>query len=114
MSGPFTCPDCGMTSCHPGDAANSYCGDCHEFKGDLRVGDHLRLRGGGMTYWQARVNLGPALFLFGVRAEDYETARDKAVDVIGDRTALLEILEVPSLAERWNLGPLPRQFPFRL
>jgi hypothetical protein len=29
--GSFTCPACGMTSYHPDDVANSYCGNCHEF-----------------------------------------------------------------------------------
>jgi hypothetical protein len=28
----FTCPDCGMTSHNPNDAAASYCGSCHAFK----------------------------------------------------------------------------------
>jgi hypothetical protein len=29
----FTCPVCGRTSYHPEDAANGYCGACHEFTG---------------------------------------------------------------------------------
>jgi hypothetical protein len=31
----ITCPKCGMTSHNPHDAANGYCGNCHEFTGDL-------------------------------------------------------------------------------
>jgi RNase P subunit RPR2 len=27
----FTCPKCGMTSYHPDDIKNRYCGNCHEF-----------------------------------------------------------------------------------
>ena len=53
-----------------------------------------------MRYWQANVNTGPGLFLFGVRAEDRESAFSKAVEVIGDRTVLLELLEIPPPGER--------------
>lgn len=31
----FTCPVCGMTSPHPDDVANGYCGNCHAFTGEL-------------------------------------------------------------------------------
>lgn len=32
MSGmAFTCPACGMTSHHPTDAAEGYCGNCHDW-----------------------------------------------------------------------------------
>lgn len=27
----ITCPDCGMTSHHPEDVAQGYCGNCHKF-----------------------------------------------------------------------------------
>lgn len=27
----ITCPRCGMTSYHPGDVENLYCGNCHKF-----------------------------------------------------------------------------------
>jgi len=30
----FTCPDCKAVSYNSHDIANSYCGNCHEFKGD--------------------------------------------------------------------------------
>lgn len=30
----FTCPVCGMTSYHPADIANGYCGNCHAFTGE--------------------------------------------------------------------------------
>lgn len=29
----FTCPDCGMTSYHPEDVRQGYCGNCHAFTG---------------------------------------------------------------------------------
>ncbi len=29
----FTCPKCGRTSHHPEDAAQGYCGACHEWTG---------------------------------------------------------------------------------
>lgn len=53
-----------------------------------------------MRYWQADVNLGPALLTFGVRAEDRESAFGKALEVIGDRTALVELREILPLAQR--------------
>jgi hypothetical protein len=31
IHGSFTCPLCGLTSFHPDDAANRYCGACHKF-----------------------------------------------------------------------------------
>ena len=31
MSAPFTCPVCARPSFNPNDAANRYCGHCHEF-----------------------------------------------------------------------------------
>jgi hypothetical protein len=31
----FTCPVCGMTSYHPIDVAEGYCGDCHDWTSDL-------------------------------------------------------------------------------
>ena len=34
----FTCPACGMTSHHPDDARYGYCGACHAFTRQLRVG----------------------------------------------------------------------------
>jgi hypothetical protein len=47
-----------------------------------------------MTYWQVRADLGEGRqFLFGVSAEDLTAARDKAAEVIGDRTAQVEITE---------------------
>lgn len=27
----ITCPECGMTSYHPEDVRQGYCGNCHEF-----------------------------------------------------------------------------------
>ena len=36
---PFTCPKCGMTSHHPKDEEERYCGNCHAFMGDIQVGD---------------------------------------------------------------------------
>jgi ribosomal protein S27AE len=27
----FTCPRCGMTSHHPDDARDGYCGNCHDW-----------------------------------------------------------------------------------
>lgn len=30
----FTCPKCGMTSYHPEDVRQGYCGSCHEFTGE--------------------------------------------------------------------------------
>jgi hypothetical protein len=30
----ITCPDCGMTSYHPADAAQGYCGNCHWWTSD--------------------------------------------------------------------------------
>jgi ribosomal protein L37E len=27
----FTCPRCGMTSHHPGDIREGYCGNCHDW-----------------------------------------------------------------------------------
>ena len=29
----ITCPVCGMTSYHPVDIAEGYCGNCHDFTG---------------------------------------------------------------------------------
>jgi plasmid maintenance system antidote protein VapI len=30
----FTCPRCGMTSAHPEDERQGYCGNCHAFTGE--------------------------------------------------------------------------------
>lgn len=30
----FTCPRCGMTSAHPQDVDQGYCGNCHDWTGD--------------------------------------------------------------------------------
>jgi len=30
----ITCPVCDMTSYHPSDIAEGYCGNCHEFTGE--------------------------------------------------------------------------------
>lgn len=40
----FTCPACGMTSHHPADAANGYCGRCHAFTGDSPASWHYTVR----------------------------------------------------------------------
>lgn len=31
----FTCPKCGRTSHHPEDVAHGYCGNCHDWTGDV-------------------------------------------------------------------------------
>lgn len=31
----ITCPTCGLTSCHPEDVRNRYCGHCHRFHDDM-------------------------------------------------------------------------------
>ncbi len=31
----FTCPRCGMTSSHPEDAKQGYCGRCHDWTGQV-------------------------------------------------------------------------------
>jgi hypothetical protein len=50
-----------------------------------------------MAHWQVRADLGEGRqFLFGVSAEDLTAARDKAAEVIGDRTARVEITETRS------------------
>lgn len=36
LSDSFTCPICGMTSHHPQDVENEYCGNCHVMIGPLR------------------------------------------------------------------------------
>ena len=53
-----------------------------------------------MPWWQVRADLGPALLMFGVQAADRETARARAADLIGDRTALVEVTEVPRILDR--------------
>lgn len=37
MSDTITCPRCGMTSAHPMDLAEGYCGNCHDWTRDDRV-----------------------------------------------------------------------------
>lgn len=32
----FRCPRCGMTSAHPTDLAEGYCGNCHDWTGRRR------------------------------------------------------------------------------
>jgi hypothetical protein len=32
-TGHFTCPECGMTSHHPDDVREGYCGRCHDWTG---------------------------------------------------------------------------------
>lgn len=44
----FTCPACGMTSHHPADAENGYCGNCHAFTGTAP--------GAGGWYYTVRVD----------------------------------------------------------
>jgi hypothetical protein len=34
----FTCPRCGMTSAHPEDVRQGYCGNCHDWTGDVPAG----------------------------------------------------------------------------
>lgn len=60
-----------------------------------------------MTYWQMQADLGPGMFLFGTQAGSRESARKKVAEVIGDRTALTEITEIPEPrlrgpARRWK------------
>jgi protein-arginine kinase activator protein McsA len=31
----ITCPKCGMTSHHPQDVLEKYCGNCHQFHSDM-------------------------------------------------------------------------------
>jgi hypothetical protein len=38
----YTCPCCGITSQHPRDEAERYCGRCHRFEDDEF--EHARLR----------------------------------------------------------------------
>lgn len=38
----YTCPRCGITSQHPRDEAERYCGRCHRFEDDEF--EHARLR----------------------------------------------------------------------
>jgi uncharacterized C2H2 Zn-finger protein len=33
----FTCPRCGMTSAHPKDVEQGYCGNCHDWTGQHEV-----------------------------------------------------------------------------
>jgi ribosomal protein L37E len=34
----ITCPECGRTSYHPDDIAQGYCGHCHWWTSDPRLG----------------------------------------------------------------------------
>jgi hypothetical protein len=45
----FTCPDCGLTSHHPKDEENQYCGNCHDFKGS-KIDNPT-----GVTFWVAGI-----------------------------------------------------------
>lgn len=47
----FTCPDCGRTSYHPEDEANSYCGHCHTFHDTIFVQTHPPKKKLPWTYW---------------------------------------------------------------
>jgi predicted ATP-dependent serine protease len=35
MTDTFTCPRCGMTSAHPKDVEQGYCGNCHDWTGGV-------------------------------------------------------------------------------
>jgi hypothetical protein len=35
-----TCPDCGLTSCHPEDVASRYCGSCRWWTSDPFLAPH--------------------------------------------------------------------------
>jgi len=43
----YTCPNCGMTSYHPDDVKNEYCGNCHKTKRELEMEtiEHKRVPG---------------------------------------------------------------------
>lgn len=56
-----------------------------------------------MTWWQVRADLGSGgRVLFGVRAEDRETAWDKMDSLLDGlrEVALVEVLEIPPPGER--------------
>lgn len=39
----ITCPVCEMTSYHPNDVAEGYCGNCHDWTGQPRPGPHATI-----------------------------------------------------------------------
>lgn len=58
----FTCPRCGMTSGHPTDEAEGYCGNCHDWTaaepGAPPVGSNHALLIGELIGAVARTQLG--------------------------------------------------------
>jgi hypothetical protein len=56
-----------------------------------------------MTHWQVKAHPpedATVTLVFGVSAADPDTARDRAAEVLGNRTALLELREIPPPEER--------------
>lgn len=40
MNPSITCPKCEMTSYHPDDIKNRYCGNCHQFHDDMKTKEY--------------------------------------------------------------------------
>lgn len=80
MPDSITCPKCGLTSHHPWDVAQRYCGNCHQFHASfhLEIGRELKVselicgtvvvltkegRDGAMTAWVKDVgDIGVVLY----------------------------------------------------
>lgn len=51
----ITCPICGMTSYHPEDIRNSYCGNCHWWTSDPDLVEFMPAPGADWNYDQALI-----------------------------------------------------------
>lgn len=68
MQESYTCPKCGMTSYHPEDIKNQYCGNCHTTQGMVDF---------------SKMTEGEALYSLGVRATEKDGKKGLNLPVPG-------------------------------
>lgn len=89
MSEPsITCPNCGRTSYHPEDIKQKYCGACHAFHDEMKIGDTLTAlmvkdKDGTRTIFalSTRVSVLPLPFVFAEKAA-FDRSMVKAASTI--------------------------------
>lgn len=88
MTETFTCPQCGMTSAHPTDVEQGYCGNCHRW---TRACNLRPPEGHPMHGWQVACHLPADHLDFGQpHSWDIEAAAARHEILIGAMNALRE------------------------
>ena len=103
----FSCPECGMTSHHPTDIQNRYCGFCNRFLDDVgakrRRRYHELMERSGPTVGQAHHHEHIRIARY-LRRRAVQLFRDGARDIADEILYLAGLIE-DGCPETTNYGP---------